>query len=48
VFFCTGKTELKFYLGYMIRSAPPAPFKTAALTLAFAIAAALLAGPRPF
>jgi hypothetical protein len=32
----------------MIRSAPPAPFKTALLTFAIAIVIALLAAPRPF
>jgi hypothetical protein len=32
----------------MIRSAPPAPFKTAALAFAIAVALAVLVGPRPF
>jgi hypothetical protein len=32
----------------MIRSAPPAPFKTAFITFAIAAVVALLAGPRPF
>lgn len=31
----------------MIRSAPPAPIKTALLTFAIAVAVALLAAPRP-
>jgi hypothetical protein len=32
----------------MIRSAPPAPFKTALITLAIALVVALVAAPRPF
>jgi hypothetical protein len=32
----------------MIRSAPPAPFKTAFLAFAIAVVVALAAAPRPF
>jgi hypothetical protein len=32
----------------MIRSAPPAPFKTALITFAIALVVALVAAPRPF
>jgi hypothetical protein len=32
----------------MIRSAPPAPFKTALITFAIAAVVALLVAPRPF
>ena len=46
--FCTGTGLLKSYLRSMIRSAPPAPFKTALLTFVIAAVIALLAAPRPF
>jgi hypothetical protein len=42
VFLRTGTAALAAYLRYMIRSAPPAPFKTALLTLLIAIVIALL------
>jgi hypothetical protein len=42
VFLRTGTTPVASYLRSMIRSAPPAPFKTAVLTLLIAIVIALL------
>jgi hypothetical protein len=42
VFLRTGTPPLASYLPSMIRSAPPAPFKTAVLTLLIAIVIALL------
>lgn len=36
------------YLEGMIRSAPPAPFKTALVTFAIALVVALFVAPRPF
>lgn len=50
VLFCTGKFGAKPYLEAMIRSAPPAPFKTALLTFAISIAIALVlaAAPHPY
>lgn len=38
----TGTAALASYLRSMIRSAPPAPFKTAVLTLLIAVVIALL------
>lgn len=45
--FCTGKGGLSPYLGAMIRSAPPAPVKTALLTFAIAIIVATLVAVAP-
>ena len=42
MFFRTGTTALASYLRSMIRSAPPAPIKTALLTLLIAAVVALL------
>lgn len=42
MFFRTGAAALASYLRHMIRSAPPAPFKTAVLTLLIAVVIALL------
>jgi hypothetical protein len=42
VFFRTGTAALASYLRRMIRSAPPAPIKTALLTLLVAAVVALL------